>query len=315
MTGVEIRELEAFLALAEELHFGRAAARLYLTQSRISQLLRALEQRIGARLVERTSRSVRLTPLGEQFLTGLRPAYTALHTVLDDARHAARELKGGLRLGFQGVTNDYLLTALDTFQRRFPDCVTDLVEVPLSDPFGALYRREVDAAVVLLPVHEPDLIVGPVFSRQPPMLAVSGKHPLVGRASLTAQDLTDCPLIEVGGPAPDYWTRAQSRAGLPSDPGTPPPPTVGTLAEGLALVAADRGTMLLCRPTGTYHQHPAVTYIPVTGLRDSALALVWHRDRTTARIRAFAESLTTATESAADEPSQGQKNPSSLLLS
>lgn len=308
MTGVEIRELEAFLALAEELHFGRAAERMYLTQSRVSQLLRALEQRIGARLVERTSRSVRLTPLGEQFLTGLRPAYTALHAVLDDAREAARELKGALRLGFQGVTNDGLLQALDDFQRRFPDCDTDLVEVPLSDPFGALYRREVDAAVVLLPVREPDLVVGPVFSRQPPMLAVSGKHPFAGRAVLTARDLADCPLIEVCGPAPDYWIRAQSRAGLPAEPATPAP-TVGTLAEGLALVAADRGTMLLCRPTGTYHQHPAVTYIPVIGLRDSALALVWHRDRTTARIRAFAESLTRATGS------DDQKKPSSLLPS
>lgn len=62
MSGLEIRELECFLALSEELHFGRAAERLYVSQSRISQLLRALEGRIGARLLDRTSRRVRLTP-------------------------------------------------------------------------------------------------------------------------------------------------------------------------------------------------------------------------------------------------------------
>lgn len=65
---IDTREIEAFLVLAEELHFGRAGERLYVSQSRVSQLLRALERRVGAQLVERTSRRVRLTPLGARFL-------------------------------------------------------------------------------------------------------------------------------------------------------------------------------------------------------------------------------------------------------
>src|SRR5690242_8484834 len=101
MSGVEIRELEAFLVLAQELHFGRAGERLYVSQSRVSQLLRSLEHRIGAPLVERTSRRVALTPLGESFLAGLRPAYEALRATVDDARAAARGMGGVLRIGFQ----------------------------------------------------------------------------------------------------------------------------------------------------------------------------------------------------------------------
>lgn len=100
MSGLDLRELECFLVLCEELHFGRTGERLYLSQSRVSQLLRALESRIGARLVERTSRRVRLTPLGEDFRTTLRPAYDALRTSVESTRSAARGIQGTLTVGF-----------------------------------------------------------------------------------------------------------------------------------------------------------------------------------------------------------------------
>ncbi|MFD5645152.1 LysR family transcriptional regulator, partial [Streptomyces anulatus] len=106
MSNPEIRELEAFLALAEELHFGRAGERLFLSQSRISQLLRALESRIGGRLVDRTSRRVRLTPLGEQLHAGLRPAFDAIVATIDEVREGARGgggvLGGGLEWAGSG---------------------------------------------------------------------------------------------------------------------------------------------------------------------------------------------------------------------
>lgn len=113
MGTVEIRELECFLVLADELHFGRTGERLYLSQGRVSQLIRALEQRIGARLVERTSRRVRLTPLGEAFLSDLRPAYDTLRAAVDQARAAALGGRGPLRIGFQGwrVTHSWTWSA------------------------------------------------------------------------------------------------------------------------------------------------------------------------------------------------------------
>ncbi|POX43505.1 LysR family transcriptional regulator [Streptomyces sp. Ru73] len=291
MSGLDVRELECFLVLAEELHFGRAGERLYVSQSRVSQLLGSLESRIGARLFARTSRRVRLTPLGERFLAGLRPAYDDLRAVVDEARSAARGVTGVLRLGFQGAANDQLMSAVARFQERYPGCTTEMVEVPLSDPFGAVRCGAADLAAVLMPVAEDDLVVGTVFSRQPQHLAVSVRHPFAGRPSVSAEDLADCTLIGVSGPAPAYWRAVAAPPVTPAGRPIPAGPAIGTLQEGLTLAAAGRGAMLLCAPTAEYHARSALAYVPVTGFPASALALVWHRDHETARVRAFAEAL------------------------
>ncbi|MDT0445150.1 LysR family transcriptional regulator [Streptomyces johnsoniae] len=292
MSGIEIRELEAFLVLARELHFGRAGERLYVSQSRVSQLLRSLESRIGASLVERTSRRVGLTPLGERFLAELRPAYDALRDSVDNARAAARGTGGVLRIGFQGTVDDYLAGALTLFQERCQGSTIELVEIPLSDPFGPLQRQELDAAVVLLPVEEEDIVLGPVFSRQPQTLAVSARHPFAARESVTAEELAEWPLIGVNGSAPAYWRRVQAPSRTPGGRRVPPGPAVNTLQEGLSLTAADRGTMLLCRSTADYHAgRRSVAFVPVTGLPDSELGLVWHRDHTPPLVTAFASAV------------------------
>ncbi|MET9605549.1 LysR family transcriptional regulator [Streptomyces sp. NPDC006512] len=289
MSGVEIRELEAFLVLSEELHFGRAGERLYVSQSRVSQLLRSLETRIGAPLLERTSRRVGLTPLGESFLAGLRPAYDALRATVEDARTAARGTGGVLRIGFQGAVDDHLSRAIAWFGDRYPDCAIGIVEIPLSDPFGPLRRQEVDCAAVLLPVAEDDLALGPVFSRHTQTLAVSVRHPFAARESLSAEELADCRLIGIDGDAPDYWRHAQAPRRTPGGLPVPAGPGVNTLQEGLSLAAGDRGAMLLCRSTAGYHaSRDSLAFVPVRGLPDSELGLVRPRLRPSAQAQAFA---------------------------
>ncbi|MGW7272927.1 LysR family transcriptional regulator [Streptomyces sp. NPDC054864] len=284
MPVLEIRELECFIALADELHFGRAGERLYVSQSRVSQLLRDLERRIGTRLVERSSRRVRLTPAGERFLAEMRPAYATLSATVDTAREAARGVTGRLRIGFQGTADARLMGAITGFQEAQPGCVTEIVEVPFSDPFGAVRHGDVDTAIVLLPVEEPDLVLGPLFSRQQQTVAVSVRHPFAGRASLRAAELNGIPLISATAPAPAYWRAAQA-------PSCVAAPEVRTLQEGLTLVAAGRGAMLLCRPTAEYHGRRDVTFVPVEGVPDSVLGMVWRRDAETERVRAFARAV------------------------
>ncbi|MEV5314819.1 LysR family transcriptional regulator [Streptomyces sp. NPDC052610] len=283
-SGWELRELECFLVLAEELHFGRTGERLYVSQSRVSQLLRSLEQRIGARLVHRTSRRVSLTPLGERLLADLRPAYDALSAAVDHARSTARGVTGTLRLGFQGTANARLVEAIGAFEAAHPGCATELVEIPFADPFGAVRDGSVDAAVVLLPMEEPDLVQGPVFSRQRQTVAVSARHPFAGRSSVTAADLASVPLVTAAPPAPAYWRAAQA-------PGPTAGPAVTTLQEGLTHAATGRAALLLCRPTAAHHHREDVTYVPVAGLPDSALTLTWHRERETETVRAFARAV------------------------
>ena len=90
MSELPMREIECFLVLAEELHFGRTGERLFISQSRVSQLISALERRIGTRLVVRTSRRVHLTEFGAEFLASLAPAHRALVGVIEDAQSRAR---------------------------------------------------------------------------------------------------------------------------------------------------------------------------------------------------------------------------------
>lgn len=284
VSGLEIRELECFIALADELHFGRAGERLYVSQSRVSQLLRDLERRIGTRLVERSSRRVRLTPAGERFLSELRPAYEALSATVAVARESARGVTGRLRIGFQGTADARLMGAITAFQEAHPGCVTEIVEVPFADPFGAVRHGDVDTAIVLLPVAEPDLVLGPLFSRQQQTVAVSVRHPFAGRGSLRAEELAGMPLISATAPAPAYWRTAQAPSAVSA-------PEVRTLQEGLTLVAAERGAMLLCRPTAEYHGRRDVVFVPVEGVPDSVLGVVWRRDAETERVRAFARAV------------------------
>ncbi|QVQ50844.1 LysR family transcriptional regulator [Spiractinospora alimapuensis] len=293
MRGLEIRELECFLVLAEELHFGRAGVRLRVSQGRVSQMLGQLERRMGVRLIDRTSRRVRLTPFGGEFLASLRPAYDHLDAVVTDAQSAARGVRSRLRLGFQGAILEPVTSAMEKFRRTSPECQVEIVELPYSDPFGALRRREVDAAVVLLPVQEDDLTVGVSFSEQPQTLAVSTRHPFARLAEVSAEDLTRTSLVEIAGPAPRYWTRVQAPHQTPSGRAIPHGDTARTFQEALSLIAADRGAMLMCASTAALHSRPDIVNVPVTGLDPSILGLAWPEGNTTSPVREFAAALAT----------------------
>ena len=120
---VDLRELRAFLTLADELHFGRTAERLHLTPSRVSQAIRALEHKLGVDLVYRTSREVQLTVAGERFQRDASAAYGQLMTVLERTQRHSGTFAGVLRLGiFSGpAAGPHLLTIIDVFTARHPE--------------------------------------------------------------------------------------------------------------------------------------------------------------------------------------------------
>ncbi|MED7947733.1 LysR family transcriptional regulator [Kitasatospora sp. NPDC058201] len=299
MGSPDLRELECFLAVSEELHFGRAGERLLVSQSRVSQLVRSLERRIGTRLLDRTSRRVRLTPAGKDFLAELAPAYAALRGAVDRAtRASAQGVRGLLRVGFQGSAGAGFTAAVTAFRRERPDCAVEITELPLADPFGAVRRGDVDTAVVLLPVVEEGLTLGLVFSRQPHYLAVAHHHPWSGAASVDAEQLAGTTLIDLARTAPAYWRRAQVPDRTPDGVPIPTGPEVRTLQEGLSLAAGGQGAMLLCRPTADHHRREDLCYLPVTGLPDSALGLVWRAGDESAAVRGFAGALAAAVRAA-----------------
>ncbi|MEV5325424.1 LysR family transcriptional regulator [Nonomuraea sp. N2-4H] len=286
---MEFRELECFVVLSEELHFARTAERLYLSPGRVSQLVRSLESRIGGRLFERTSRRVRLTPLGERFLADLRPSFDGLAQAVSRARAAARGVTGELRVGFLATPTELVAGSVRAYERRNPGSVVKLVEIPLSDPFGKLRAGEVDITFTLLPVDEPDLAAGEALNRVSYRLGLSVRHPMAKRAVIEAEELASIPLIGLDGPAPRGWQERIAPSATPSGRKIPLAGKVATTQEGLTQVALNRGGMLFCTPTAAQYPRADVVFVPVTGLRASILGLAWTKAGETAAVRAFNE--------------------------
>ncbi|MFJ8738706.1 LysR family transcriptional regulator [Embleya sp. NPDC127516] len=284
---VEFRELECFVVLSEELHFTRTAARLYTSQARVSQLLRQLEDRIGARLFERSSRRVELTSQGALFLAEMRPAYAKLTDAVERARSRARGIEGVLRIGFVGTPYGTLLDLVGDFRAGHPQARADLVETPLSDPFSAVLRGEIDAAFVTLPVVDPALRTGPVIAADPLVLGVSTRHPFARREHVDAEELAECALVDIAGPAPARWRELQSPTVTPGGRPIPRGPVAGTLQEVLSLIAAERGALLFCAQFAGYNGRPDVAFVPVTGLAESAVTLTWRAGHETNLLRSF----------------------------
>lgn len=182
---MDLSELEAFLALSRELHFGRAAERLHLSHSRVSQLIRSLERDLGGPLFTRTSRKVEPTPLGARAQDILGPAYEALLAAYAETRAIAQGVSGALCVGFLGGLNGPEFTDLVTaFAERHPACEVTTLEVPITDFYGALRRGDADVVLTLLPVAEPDLTAGQPLAEYERTAAVPLGHPLAGHPAI-----------------------------------------------------------------------------------------------------------------------------------
>src|SRR6516225_10194284 len=153
--GVELREIRVFLTLAEELHFGRSAERLGITHARVSQTLRTLEARVGARLFDRTSRSVRLTPIGEELERTVGPAFAQLRRAYEETVELATGVSGTLRLGLYAYVagGPHLMQIIKTFETRHPSCKVQLRETGLGPHhFDPLRRGEHDLIAMRMPL-------------------------------------------------------------------------------------------------------------------------------------------------------------------
>ncbi|MER5640354.1 LysR family transcriptional regulator [Kitasatospora sp. NPDC002227] len=285
---MDLTEIETFLILSEELHFGRTAERLHLSQSRVSQLIRTLERRIGAPLFTRTSRRVALTPLGEHARRGLGAAYEGLRASFEEARATARGVVGTLRVGFLGcLGGPPLADAVAAFAQRHPACDTTMHEAAWTDLYGPLRAGQVDLLLTLLPVDEPDLRVGPVLASLGRVLALSCDHPLAAKAEVSIEELVDWPLLDGPTELPEA-----TRLDLfpPFTPlGRPLKRCHGgrTYREAFHRIATGELVWATHESLFRLYRHPGVTHRPLTGLAPANAALVWCADAENAKIRAF----------------------------
>ncbi len=290
---VDLRELRVFVTLAEELHFGRTAERLRLTPSRVSQSLRELEAKLGVQLLHRTSRRVQLTSYGGRFLDEVRPAYGDLLNVLEHTHAAARSLAGSLRLGvFSGPAEGaHLVKIVDAFAALHPESEVDIVQLSWDDPLGPLREGAVDLIACWVPLEQPDLVVGPILSRQPRVVAVAREHPLAQRANVSFEELADYAV-----PRFDGWPRGLHEALFPARtpsgrqiPGTRIPVGERNLLEVVHRVARQElvfPTVASAAPLMSMGNYD-LAYVPITGMAPARSALVWRRRARDPKLREF----------------------------
>lgn len=282
---MELREIEIFLTLADELHFGRAAERLHVSVSRVSHAIRSQEVEIGAPLFLRSSRRVALTPVGEVLRAGLRPAYDGIHRSIADAAAAARQSAAMLTIGVMGAQAHDLEPVLQAFRASHPLGELNFREVYFSDPFGPLRRGEVDLVTAWLPVDEPDLAVACELREEPLNLIVSSRHPLADRASIDLEALGD--LVVPGIQGPQEWISTLLPAATPSGRVIRRAHEVSTFSEVLALVASGEVVCPVPDEGRRYYPWPGVTYVPFSDAEPVRWALIRRRGRATAIVRDF----------------------------
>ncbi|MFI7610797.1 LysR family transcriptional regulator [Nonomuraea terrae] len=284
---MELRDIEIFLTLAEELHFGRTAERLHITQARVSQSIKKQERRIGAPLFERNSRTVCLTAIGSRLRDDLRQAYDLVHSGLARAAGTAQGVQGTLRLGVMGALGNELRPVIEEFGARHPGCAVQISEYHFSEPFAALRSGEVDMQLMWLPVREADLAVGPVVLTEGRVLAIAETSDLAGRTSVSMEDLAGRPVLDPGPAAPDYWAEAMIPASTPCGGPIPRGPRARTFHELLVLVAAGEIVSPVNAHVARYYTHPDIALLPIHDAPRTEWALVWRAECETPLVRAF----------------------------
>jgi DNA-binding transcriptional LysR family regulator len=291
---VELREIEIFLVLTEELHFGRTAERLYLSSSRVSQTIRVLETRVGGLLFERTSRQVRLTLLGEQLRDRLRPAYEQIGRAFAEVRDVASGVTGQLRISLLtfAAGGPWFAEIVRRFTSEHPGCDVAVYEAFPGEALSRLRRGELDLVAHWLPIAQSDLRIGPVLIRAERALAVQVGHPLAGRGHSIVEDLADFAVVDAEGIVPPETAAALYPRRTPSGRVIPRRHREGRMVEVLSLVARGEVVHPTVSSLPDYYTHPGVTTVPLHGLPPLESALIWVRERETAAIRAFAQIAT-----------------------
>lgn len=287
---MELRDIEIFLTLAEELHFGRTAARLHVSQARVSQAISQQERRLGAVLFDRSNRrQVLLTPVGRQLRNDLRPIYAGLRDSLERARLAARGIDAVLRVGMLSINAYDLRPYWDTFRSRHPQWGLQVRYASFVDPFAGLRRGDIDVLVAWLPVEEPDLTVGPVLFAEPRVLTVAAGHELTRHTTVSLEMLGD--FLHSDIEAPQYWrdgyVPSHTRKGRAIERG----PLVHNTEQLFALISTGEIVNLCSDHMLRYGTRPDIAYLPVQDMDALPYAAVWRTSTENDLIRAFDQTV------------------------
>ncbi|MEV4096096.1 LysR family transcriptional regulator [Streptosporangium saharense] len=330
MSDLEVRQLRYFVAVAEDLHFGRAAERLGMAQPPLSRAIRELERQLGVPLLTRTTRQVALTPAGEVLLHDARTALDAVTAAGLRARNAGRsepELRVALKADYDG---GLLPRVLDRYRQEAAALPVRLVLGGRGEQAPALRDGRADVALLPAPFDDHGLDVEPLLT-EPRLVALAATDPLAARPCLDLADLADRVLPD-GTPAdqedlppgPRHDRRAR-RLGTPPDREDLPPlpggaaddsgvrhrapvpghvegrprgavagPRSRTLDLAQIFNLIELGSIVWFPPVSVVRRHPrpGVAYRPVRDLPPLTLTLAWPQNSRSPAVAAFVRTAT-----------------------
>ena len=276
---VDLRKLRYFVAVAEELHFGRAAERLHIAQPVLSRQIRALEAELGARLLRRDRRSTELTPAGRRLLEDAPPLLAAAAALSLRVRRAADE-RAGFRIGFMpGIT---VTAAVRVLTGLHPDLGVEVVRTGWDDQTRAVHEGLLDVSFVRMPVDHRELRLLPLF-QEPRVAVLPAGHALAGKSAIGIADLAAERLLQDPDAVPEWRDLPRTQPGT-----TPPPPSVRTVEEKLEYVAAGSGVVILPRSTAEYYARSDVAVVSVDDIGPNQVCLAWSAARRSDLIDEFA---------------------------
>ncbi|MFJ9380094.1 LysR family transcriptional regulator [Streptomyces sp. NPDC101455] len=256
---LDLRKLRYFVAVADRLHFGRAADALHIAQPVLSRQIRVLEQDLGAALFTRDRHGVELTDAGRQLLADAGPLLASTYAVrrrVSVAARGSRRLMVGFRAGIP------VIPAARAFEARHPDVVVDVQRIEGDDQAPMLLDGRIDVAYVRLPIDEAGLRVTPLYT-EPRVAALPAGHRLAGKEEVTEADLAGEPLLWDADPSTQPTRRPHPNAGY----------LVRGVDETLEHVAAGRGISFLARSATVFSSHPDVVYVPIPELAPDQVCL------------------------------------------
>jgi len=270
-----VHQLRLFVVLAEELHFGRAAARLFMSQPAFSQQIRVLERRLGLQLVERTSRVVELTHAGQTLLPHARTVADAMATLRHVADTRTRGISGRIVVGTLTAepAMPHTHAILDELHTRHPDVAIEMRSLNFVNQYEALACGEVDIAFLRPPA--PSGIQTLLLAEEPRVVCLPADDPLTAHERLTLDDLTDraMPLMPPESPQEwrDFWAINPRPNGVPVRFG----PLAVDIEGVLHMIARGQTIGMLPASARDFYPRPGIRYRDVTDAPPCTMALAW----------------------------------------
>lgn len=303
---IELRHLRTFVTLAEELHFGRAAARLHVVQSAVSQTLRALEDQLGFQLLHRTRRSVALSPAGERYLEHARRALAEIEEAAEQARRVAQGRVGMLRVQFTASgALTVLPKAIGRFRQAEPELAIQIEQAGSALQADAIRAGRCDVGVVVTTPADGRLACVRL-TNEPLMALLSRDHRLAHRRRLRIEEVIHEPVILMSRRTePSLYELYQQ---LCEPLGVTPQVVLETdqLEAMLAFVAV--GVGLSFAPAAVCQlRHRGVVAIPLSPRFDSGTSVLWDPETLTPVGERFLAVLWDEQARAANPTSRGRR--------